>query len=76
MEQLKQLQRKPRKNSEASTGFKPMELCDTGAMLYQLSYEASLGQERVQFIPVNMKRVRCVYDYVGHIYVCFVDTES
>ena len=53
-----------------------MELCDTGAMLYQLSYEASLGQERVQFIPVNMKRVRCVYDYVGHIYVCFVDTES
>ena len=27
---------------------------DTGAMLYQLSYEASLeaGQEQVQFIPV------------------------
>ena len=48
MKQLKQLQRKPRKNSEASTGFQPM----TSAMLYQLSYEASLrvGPSRVSSI--------------------------
>ena len=34
-------------------GFEPMT-CNTGAMLYQLSYEASLeaGQVQVQFIPV------------------------
>ena len=54
VKQLKQLQRKPRKKSEASTGFGTCDLCDTSAMLYQLSYmyEASLeaGQERVQFI--------------------------
>ena len=35
------------------TGFEPMT-SDTGAMLYQLRYEASLeaGQVRVQFIPL------------------------
>ena len=52
VKQLKQLQRKPRNNSEASTGFGTCDLSDSSAMLYQLSYEASLeaGQERVQFI--------------------------
>ena len=37
---------KPRKNSECPTGFEPT---DTGAMLHQLSYEASpeAGQVRV-----------------------------
>ena len=49
MKQLKHLQIKPRKNSEASTEFEPMT-CDIGAMLYWLSYEASpeAGQVRVQ----------------------------
>ena len=44
------------KNSEAPMGFEPMTSHNTGAMLYQLSYEASLeaGQVRVQFIPVIM----------------------
>ena len=37
---LKQLQIKPRKNSEPPTGFEPIRT-DTGAMLYRLSYEAS-----------------------------------
>ena len=54
MKQLKQLQRKPRKN-EGFNVIPTHDLHDTGAMLYQLSYEASLeaGQERVQFIPVK-----------------------
>ena len=46
------------------------DLRDSGAMLYQLSYEASLeaGQVRVQFFPVI--RVRwCSYMYdINHIY--------
>ena len=36
-------------------GFEPgIDFCDTGAILYQLSCEASLeaGQERVQFLLV------------------------
>ena len=35
-------------------GIQTHDLCDTGVMLYQLSYEASweAGQVRVQFIPV------------------------
>ena len=41
MKQLKQLQVKPR-NSEAPTGVRTHDLHDTGAMLYQLSYEAKL----------------------------------
>ena len=38
-------------------------------MLYQLNYEASLeaDQERVQFIPVILKRMTCVYDR-NHIF--------
>ena len=55
VKQLKQPQRKSRKNSEASMGFEPMTSApDTGAILYQLRYQASLeaGQVRVQFIPV------------------------
>ena len=56
VKQLKQLQRKPRKKSEAPLGFKPMT--SVIPVRYQLSYEALLeaGQERVQFIPV--KKVR------------------
>ena len=52
MKQLKQLQRKPRKNSR---GF---QRDYKGAMLYQLSYEALLGvgQEGVQFIPMKIVR--------------------
>ena len=44
-----------KKNSETPTGFEPMTSAIlVHAMLYQLSYEASLeaGQMRVQFIPV------------------------
>ena len=41
MKQLKQLQRKPRKHSEAGfDGIPTHDLRDTGAMLYKLSYEA------------------------------------
>ena len=39
------------------------DLHDTGVMLYQLSYEASLeaGQEGVQFIPVIWREWHDVY---------------
>ena len=39
-----------------SNGIQTHDLRDTSAMLYELSYEASLeaGQVRVQFIPVIM----------------------
>ena len=47
VEHLKQLQRKPRKKSEASTGFEPMTSINTGAMFYQLSYEALLEAGQV-----------------------------
>ena len=49
---LKQLQIKPRKQFWGSNGIPTHDLCDTGAMLYQLNYEASpeAGQVRVQFI--------------------------
>ena len=56
------------------------DLRDTSAMLYQLSYEASLeaGQDLVHFIPLHcmisyMKRVRwCVYDIDNNNYNAFV----
>ena len=40
--------------SQAPTGFEPMDLRDTSVMLYRLNYEASLeaGQVQVQFIHV------------------------
>ena len=51
LKQLKQLQRKSRENIQR---IQTHVLHDTGAILFQLSYEASLeaAQERVQFIPV------------------------
>ena len=49
-----QLQRKPRNKGfnkkEGFNGIRAHNLCDTGAMLYQLSYEASL--EAGQDLPV------------------------
>ena len=50
----KQLQIKPRKNSEAPTEFEPMVEHHTGSHGGQLSCETSLeaGQVQVQFIPV------------------------
>ena len=47
---VKQLQRKPRNYSEAPNGIRTHDLRDTGAMLYQLSYEVSL--EAGQFYPL------------------------
>ena len=46
--------KKAQKKFWGSNGIRTHDLRDTGAMLYQLSYEASpeAGQVRVQFIPV------------------------
>ena len=46
---FKQLQIKPRKSSEAAMGFEPMT-CNTGAVLYQLSYEALLEAGQVNSV--------------------------
>ena len=53
MKQLKQLHRKPRKKLWGFNWNRTHDFRDTSAMLYQLSYKASLeaGQVRVQFIP-------------------------
>ena len=67
VKQLKQLQRKPRKKSEAPMGFKPMtsvipvRCCTNWATVYEALLEA--GQEGVQFIPVIWREwddVQCV----------------
>ena len=62
-ERLKQFQINPRKNSRDSNGIRTRDLCDTDAMLYQLSYEASLEavQVRVQIIPIIWREWHDVY---------------
>ena len=54
---------KAQKQFWGSNGIRTHALRDTGAMLYQLSYEASLeaGQVRVQFIPVIWREWHDVY---------------
>ena len=53
-EATKAITNKAQKKFWGSNGIQTHDLCDTSAMLYQLSYEASLeaGQKRVQFIPI------------------------
>ena len=64
---LRSCKESPDKNSEVSTRLGPIDLHDTDAMLYQLSYEASLkaGQERVQFYTHYMKsEMMCIFNHV------------
>ena len=58
-----QLQIKPREKFWGSNGIQTHNRRDTGVMLYQLSYEASLeaGQVPVQFIPVIWRVWHDVY---------------
>ena len=51
---VKAVTNKAQKEFWGSNGIQTHDLRDTGAMLYRLSYEASLqaGQVRVQFIPI------------------------
>ena len=55
---------------KASRGFRTLDLCDTGAMLYQLSYEAT-HWERGQFIefisPVRSEMMWSIYEII-HIF--------
>ena len=46
---------KPEKKVETRTGFEPHGLCDTGAVLYQLSYIANweLATLRIRNVSVN-----------------------
>ena len=60
-----------------SNGIRTHDLRDTSAMLYQLSYEASLeaDQERVSIYTRYMKRVKwCLYD-INHTYIFTADKE-
>ena len=72
MKQLKQLQRKPRKNSEAQTGFEPM----TTSILYLLciyihiyimytSGNLSLRSELVEVSILPTQLVDFLYDMLG-----------
>ena len=47
--QFKQLRKRSLKKILASAGFEPVTSCDTGAVLYQLSYEAITVGEQVNF---------------------------
>ena len=64
------------KKIKASTGFEPVTSANTGAMLYQLSYEATYW-ERGQFIefisPVRSEMMRSIYEII-HIFchLCYV----
>ena len=53
-EVTKAVTNKAQKKFRGSNGIQTLDLRDTNAMLYQLSYEAlpEAGQVRVQFIPV------------------------
>ena len=53
--QFKQLVTKKPEKIKASTGFEPVTSANTGAMLYQLSYEAT-HWERSQFIEFTFSR--------------------
>ena len=53
--QFKQLVKKKPEKIKASTGFEPVTSANTGAMLYQLSYEAS-HWKRGQFIEFAFSR--------------------
>ena len=53
---IKAIGKKKPENIRASTGFEPMTSANTGAMLYQLSYEATHWEQRqlIEFIsPVR-----------------------
>ena len=53
-EATKAVVKKAQKKIEAWTGFEPHDLCDTGAMFYQLIYEALLvvGKREFNLYPL------------------------
>ena len=65
-EATKSVGQKAQKKIWGFKGIQTHDLCDTGAMLYRLSYEALLGvgQEWVQFIPVIWREWNDVYMYM------------
>ena len=67
--QLKQLERSLKK-IRASTGFEPVtDLRDTGAMLYQLSYEATHWErgQLIEFIPPVRSEMICSIYEIFHV---------
>ena len=72
-EATKAVVKKPRKNIWGFNRILTHDLHDTGAMLYQLSYEALLkaGQEPVQFIPVIWREWQDVY-MISIIYMYWI----
>ena len=51
--QFKQLRKRSLKKNSGFSGIRTRDLCDTGAVLYQLSYEAiTVGGNNVVFISI------------------------
>ena len=76
--QFKQLERRSlKKKNQGFNGIRTRDLRDTGAMLYQLSYEAS-HWERGQFIEFISSReewndLKYIWNTVIHIWTAVVD---
>ena len=72
---FKQLERRSLKINRGLNGIRTRDLRDTGAMLYQLSYEAT-HWERGQFIefisPVRSEMMWSIYEII-HIWTAVVD---
>ena len=73
--QFKQLERISLKKNQGFNGIRTHDLRDTGAVLYQLNYEAT-HWERGQFIefisPVRSEMTRSIYEII-HICTVVVD---
>ena len=52
--QFKQLRKRSLKKSPGFSGIRTRDLCDTGAVLYQLSYEAKPSYECKQNVAINI----------------------
>ena len=62
--QFKQLERMKARKNQGFNGIRTRDLRDTGAMLYQLSYEAR-HWERGQFIEfISSRAVKCCEVYI------------
>ena len=76
MFQLKQLERRSlKKKNQAFNGIRARDLRDTGAMLYQLSYEATHWErgQLVEFISPVRSETICSISEIIHICTAVVD---
>ena len=62
--QLKQLRKESLKKNSGLNGIRTHDLCDTGAVLHQLSYQANweLVIVWIRYIPVEVMRWKWIYE--------------